>query len=537
MMNKNQKTALAGLAVCHFAVLVIGAFYRFVDGDEGGYLTASKEVISGRIPILDINAHNQPLLYYFYGAWMKLFGFTIVSGRFLSVLAIFGAGLMLVWWVKRYSENFWSTLIIYLLFIANLTFYKSNIPVKPFALSNFFIFASFAIISVSYLKNQSFSYKSLFASGLMLGFAMGVRLIFLLPMVFAFWLIVVMYRDRTGVKDILKKNLVFAAAVAIPMLPAIAIFLQEPLRAYAIWGGAYAQIYFGNGSNPDFAVNALQDVKAEMTIRGILEVIRTPDVLFLITLLGIALVLFISKCRNIAKPKTNVYILACIVFLSIILVYSRMYLSYIGYANQVVLFALVLTVPLAEYAARYLNIRRFIVISSCLFLTLTAVTYFHFQKKLKTSLFYVLKSGDTIITPGFVSKVSDDVIKKFSKEDDIVLDTWGVFVFASGRKPLKGHEYPNDSSIFWQFMPKREAAAKYLYISETEFLETIEKKAAPVVVIGDDKELKELIYDEKLIKPDPGARIRGAVEKNYVLYEKYFVKPTNAWLLIYVLKK
>ena len=53
-MSKKQKILLASLIISHFVLLIIGIFFRFVDGDEGGHLVVSKEVINGRIPILDI---------------------------------------------------------------------------------------------------------------------------------------------------------------------------------------------------------------------------------------------------------------------------------------------------------------------------------------------------------------------------------------------------------------------------------------------------------------------------------------------------
>ena len=37
----------------------------------------------------------------------------------------------------------------------------------------------------------------------------------------------------------------------------------------------------------------------------------------------------------------------------------------------------------------------------------------------------MLRSEDLIVTPAFVEKVSDEIIKKLTKPEDVVLDTWG----------------------------------------------------------------------------------------------------------------
>ena len=169
------KPLIALMAASHLAFVVAGMFFRFIDGDEGGMLTLSKEVINGRVPILDINAHNQPVFYYLYGGWMKLFGFSIVSARSLSAIAVFGVGLILIWWTRRFTKNWLVTAVVYLLYITSLTYFKTNIPVKPFALSNLFTFASFALLSGIYVKRGSFTLPVLFIAGLFLGLSMGVR--------------------------------------------------------------------------------------------------------------------------------------------------------------------------------------------------------------------------------------------------------------------------------------------------------------------------------------------------------------------------
>ncbi|GEM_PF-5477137 len=534
-MNVKQKILLASLITGHFVILVLGVFYRFVDGDEGGYLVVSKEVINGRIPILDINAHNQPLLYYFYGAWMKLFGFNIVAARSLSAAAVFAAGLLLIYWVYKFSKNYRMVVIAYLIFITNLTFYKVNISVKPFPLSNLFIFASFIVLTSRYLSGNLTRNSTLFFSGMLLGTAMGIRLIFILPILFVTWLVVVMYKERIAAIEIMKRVSLFCLGVIIPILPSVLIFIKEPLRAYAIWAGAYAQVYFGKGNNPDFATNVLKDMKHDMMINGLIDVIKTPDTAFLFLLVLVSFVLFVIKWRQgMDSIKLNIYALIWMIFGGIVWLYSNLYANYLGYVNQVVLFAIILSLPVIEQITKSITPKKLAACASIFLVLIVGLYYAHYQKRLKTSIFYVLNSREQIITPGFVNTVSEDVIKKMTKEGDVILDTWGVFVFASNRRPVRGYEYPTDQALFWKLMPNRENARKYLYIPETELLRMIEKREIPLLVLGDPKELNRLVLDERLAKTDDIDIIINQANKYYYIYRKYFVKPTNAWVLIYL---
>lgn len=535
-MNRKNKILISILITLHLLVLVAGIYFRFADPDEGGMLLLSKEIINGRIPILDINAHNQPLIYYFYGLWMEVFGFSIISARVLSLIGIFGCGLLLLWWAYRTSGSLLAASILYLLFITNLTFFKANIPVKPFALSNFFLFASFVLLTANYQKSGKLGGGTLFASGLLLGISLGVRLIFIMPVIFFFWILFVLYKDGEGLPNLFKKCSLYTIAVTIPLIPSIIIIIKEPLRAYWIWAGAYAQIYLGKGSNPDFAVDVVKDIKHDMIVQGIMDVIKVPDttVLFLMQAASVFFLLYKWKCLD--KIKARIYLLTLLIFGGIIWVYSNLFANYIGYVNQLVLFSLILLLPLVEVIVKKIGFKKIVVLGAVFMLATTGLLYYHFQNKLKTSIFYVLRSDDTIITPEFVNSLSENTIKKLTKENDIIFDVWGLFVFASGRKPLQGFEYPTDIVFFWNFMPVKEKASKYLFVPEPEVYSKLNSRQIPMVILGDSSELGKLVYNKKLLESHGIDTLREVVEKNYDLYEKHFVKPTNAWILIYLPK-
>jgi len=530
--DRNIKLVLLLAVIFHAALIVAGVYWRFVDGDEGGMLVVTREVINGRVPVLDINAHNQPLLYYFYGAWMKAFGFSIVSGRFLSALAMFSTGLLLIWSVKRFTEDWTATLLLYLLYISSLTFFKTNLPVKPFALSNFLNLAAFAVLAGAYIKDRKFGYAALIISGLCLGASMGMRLIFILPFVFAFWLVYVMIREGLGLGEISKKFSVFTAATTVPILPAIYLFLKEPARAYAIWAGIYAQIYLGRGNNPDFVVDVHGAGKYGMIRKGLYEIITVPDNAFLIIAVLVSLCVFFYTRKTIDAVRGRVMLFAGLIFLGIIWVYANLYGNYLGYVNQLVLFAVFLCAPLAMMVSRRLDLKKLVIAGSVLSAIAVVLFYWHYQQKLRTSIFYMFGSKDVIVTPAYVAKESEEIVKRFTKEGDVVLDNWGMFVFEAGRRPVKGFEYPTDSALFWQLMTDKTKAGKYLFTPEPELFAMIERKEIPLIILGDGTELEKLLG-----LPHSPYPLRDVTERYYDLYSKQFVKPTNAWVLFYLPKK
>ncbi|MBI5885807.1 MAG: hypothetical protein HZB85_04405 [Deltaproteobacteria bacterium] len=534
--EKLLKLAIAAAAAAHLAILIAGMYLRFIDGDEGGMLVLSKEIVEyGRIPILDINAHNQPLLYYFYGLWMRVAGFSIVGGRSLSVAAIFASGALVVWWTRRFSRDLLVTLVVYLLFIVNLTYFKTNIPVKPFALSNLLTFAAFAVVTGAYMERRALSTRMLALSGLLLGISMGVRLVFLLPITFALWVAWVTLADGAGVRQAIKRLAVLTVATTAPMLPAVWIFIKEPLRAYTIWAGAYAQIYLGKGNNPDFIVDIHKGNKTAVMMKGLIEVIAVPDTVVLLVLIAASTAVYFIFHRGVADTqRRRVYVFIWLVFATIVYICSNLYGNYLGYVNQVVIFMVLLTVPLFEEIVKRVSAKKIVIGLSVVIILSVVALDVHYRRRLKTSIFYMLPSDDLIVTPALVDRLSRDIVEKVTKPDDVVLDNWGVFVFESGRRPVMGFEYPTDSAFFWELMTDMTKARKYGFVPKPELFRQIDNNEIPLLILGDGNELNKLLTGEPL--PDDPNTLNNYAASRYELYAKYFVKPTNAWVIFYVPK-
>ena len=83
------KTIRSISAVCGQGLLFILMLYfflfvarrRFIDGDEGFYLTAARLVLLHKVPYLDFFFQQAPLLPYVYGIWLKLFGVSWFAAR------------------------------------------------------------------------------------------------------------------------------------------------------------------------------------------------------------------------------------------------------------------------------------------------------------------------------------------------------------------------------------------------------------------------------------------------------------------------
>jgi hypothetical protein len=80
-MNFTCKLLLLPIFVFLMCFFSFVAQRRFIDGDEGFYLLASRLVLEHKAPYLDFLYTQAPLLPYAYGLWMKLFG---ISGSQLE---------------------------------------------------------------------------------------------------------------------------------------------------------------------------------------------------------------------------------------------------------------------------------------------------------------------------------------------------------------------------------------------------------------------------------------------------------------------
>ena len=185
-------------------------------------------------------------------------------------------------------------------------------------------------------------------------------------------------RPRTKAKGIVKHIATFTAGTTIPIVPAIIIFIKEPVRAYMIWAGAYAQIYLGKGANPDFAIDVHGTAKGGMILNGLREIVSVPDMVLLLAVFAASTIVYLAHTRrHVQRRHATVYLFAWLVLISIVYVYSNLYGGYLGYVNQVVLFLCVLSVPFIELMADRVGFKKLlfssVVISCAVVLPFTSI--------------------------------------------------------------------------------------------------------------------------------------------------------------------
>src|SRR6202167_429663 len=81
------------------------ALHRFIDGDEGFYLLASRLVLAHKKPYLDFFFLQMPLLPYVYALWMRLTQLSWISARVFAALLTTILGTLLYTHVCRLTKS------------------------------------------------------------------------------------------------------------------------------------------------------------------------------------------------------------------------------------------------------------------------------------------------------------------------------------------------------------------------------------------------------------------------------------------------
>ncbi|HEY1185521.1 MAG TPA: glycosyltransferase family 39 protein [Bryobacteraceae bacterium] len=146
-INRTCKLMLVPVFVfltCFFSFV---ARHRFIDGDEGFYLLASRLALKHKAPYLDFFYTQAPLLPYAYGLWMKLFGISWFSGRSFSAALTTILGLLIYEHVCRETQKWIAGAAAVVLF-ASSTFIFAWFPlVKTYSLAALFLLGAYVIVT------------------------------------------------------------------------------------------------------------------------------------------------------------------------------------------------------------------------------------------------------------------------------------------------------------------------------------------------------------------------------------------------------
>lgn len=215
------------------------AWHRFVDGDEGFYLLASRLVLMHKRPYLDFFYTQAPLLPYAYALWMKAFGVSWLSAKLFSALLTAALGTLLCTEVLRHTRNWLAGITVVILFATSTLIFGFYPVAKTYSLTCLFLFAAYMLVART--SNSSSPWLAA-AAGLLFGLGVSTRsyVVLVLP-VLLWWMV------RNAARPLrLKYAAAFLAGVLVGILPCLYLFLLSP-RAFLFNNLGYHAMRSGGG--------------------------------------------------------------------------------------------------------------------------------------------------------------------------------------------------------------------------------------------------------------------------------------------------
>src|SRR5271157_13267 len=201
------------------------AQHRFVDGDEGFYLLASRLVLMHKKPYLDFSYVQAPLLLYAYAGWMKLTAVSWVSARSFSALLTTLLGTLLYEEVCHQTGRWFAGIATVVLFASSTLVFACFPSAHPFSLAALFLFAAYMVVGRSSEASPPWVTAS---CGILVGLSVDTRSYLLLIIPLFLWRI---YRN-SDVRVRLGAMLWFAGGLVAGLAPCLYLFVSSP-RAFA----------------------------------------------------------------------------------------------------------------------------------------------------------------------------------------------------------------------------------------------------------------------------------------------------------------
>ena len=216
----------------HAGLLVIFVFFRYLDADEGLYLSAAREVFWGHRPYLDFMYVQTPYYPYFL-APLSHFGWSgLFFCRLISALAPLFTG-ALIFSLARRLWNEKTAFVLWGLWILNGLVLVWGSVAKPAGWGDFFLFLGFwALASETGQRKIRF-----FFSGAAAGMGANFRGFLLFPS--AFWAALLLLQKGHRAKNFLFWSLGFLAALSFSLyfiFQSPAAFFFNNYTYHQLWG-------------------------------------------------------------------------------------------------------------------------------------------------------------------------------------------------------------------------------------------------------------------------------------------------------------
>ncbi|MFZ0314872.1 MAG: glycosyltransferase family 39 protein [Candidatus Korobacteraceae bacterium] len=194
--------------------------HRFIDGDEGFYLLASRLVMQHKAPYLDFFYTQAPLLPYLYAAWFRLTGISWFAARVFAALQTAVLGGLIYQHVCRETGKWIAGLAAVLLFASSSFVFAWYPIVKTFPLAALFLFLAYVIFV---RHSQSSSGWWIASAGTLFGLSVDTRsYVVAVAPVFLWW---IFRQNRTRR---LVRLLWFAGGFTVGIIPSLLLFFASP---------------------------------------------------------------------------------------------------------------------------------------------------------------------------------------------------------------------------------------------------------------------------------------------------------------------
>ncbi|GEM_PF-3850313 len=204
-----------------FGFFIWLAHTRNVDGDEGLYLEAARLVFEGKKLYLDFFYQQMPLIPYLYAGWMKIFGFTLYAGRYLSALLTALACWAALFYIARASKNLGVLYVSAILLFANGVLLAWAPVIKTHPLNMFTLTLS-AVLLLEWRKNLKKPFWMIAVAAFAIGIGVNARLT-LAPFVPIYLGFVYFYSPQK-----IKHSLLFLSIILLTSLPTLYYFFSDP---------------------------------------------------------------------------------------------------------------------------------------------------------------------------------------------------------------------------------------------------------------------------------------------------------------------
>ena len=449
-----------------FGIFLAISRFRFVDGDEGFYLLASRLVTEGKLPYHDFLLTQMPLLPYVYGCWMRLAGMTWISGRLLSVILAATLGTALFREVCEQTGKWAAGWLAVLLYVSSTHVFAWFPIVKTYALSTLLLFLAYRTV----VRSSAVSAMTWFGAGLLLAASADVRLYFagLLP-VFLWW---IYGSTRTGGRA--AALLCFLGGFALAAVPCLCLLARDPQNFIFDNLGLHA-IRAQQGLIGDFAG------KTTMAVRLLLARVEDSEQLTMLFFLVVVL----SIRRGIVTPAAR---RAATLGLALILICLLPTPSWIQYFCVTIPFFIVFAVCATSKWLDTLEDgrekRNLLVACAIVLLVFVTFSIPAYRRYLVTGEHAVgiprreMASNWRIAAIVSVSQAIDERIRPGER----VLSLWPGYIFQSTAQPYSGLENNSGTSLAGRLSPAEQA--RYHMLPPSALLADIAARLPRLVVLG-----------------------------------------------------